>query len=278
MDARKEGEPSPMQSRSTVERKSERELVVTRTFNAPARSVFEAWTKPELFKQWWVPKSFGLSLISYEADVRVGGGYRPTVELENIHRNLSQDKPLIRAILDGAREIAVPAFVSTLCICIVLVPVAFLTGAAKSLFLPLAMAVVFAMLTSYFLSRTLVPTLVRYLLQAESHAPADSPGFFGRIHAGFEARFERLRQTYAGWLTLALANARLTSGVFVVFAVASIALFPLIGRDFFPSVDAGLIRLHVRVAPGTRIEETERLYGQVAPRCARSSPHPKSKT
>ena len=187
-----------------------------------------------------------------------------TVELENIHRNLSADKPLVRAILDGAREIAVPAFVSTLCICIVFVPVAFLTGAAKSLFLPLAMAVVFAMLTSYFLSRTLVPTLVRYLLQAESHARPSTPGFWGRLQAGFEARFERLRRSYVGWLTVALAHARITIGAFVVFAVASIALFPLIGRDFFPSVDAGLIRLHVRVAPGTRIEETERLYGDVA--------------
>jgi CzcA family heavy metal efflux pump len=186
-----------------------------------------------------------------------------TVELENIHRNIGQNKPLVRAILDGAREIAVPAFVSTLCICIVFVPVAFLTGSAKSLFLPLAMAVVFAMLTSYFLSRTLVPTLVRYLLASESHAPSDRPGFWARLHAGFERRFERLRQAYAGWLALVLANARLTIGAFAVFAAASIALFPLIGRDFFPSVDAGLIRLHVRVAPGTRIEETERFYGEV---------------
>ncbi len=214
-----------------------------------------------------------LSLLGQSLNIMTLGGMSlavgilvddATVELENIHRNLSQDKPLVRAILDGAREIAVPAFVSTLCICIVFVPVAFLTGAAKSLFLPLALAVVFAMLTSYFLSRTLVPTLVRYLLQSESHVRPDQPGFWGRLQAGFEARFERLRQAYTGWLALALANARITIGAFVVFAAASIALFPLIGRDFFPSVDAGLIRLHVRVAPGTRIEETERLYGQVA--------------
>jgi len=187
-----------------------------------------------------------------------------TVELENIHRNLSQDKPLIRAILDGAREIAVPAFVSTLCICIVFVPVAFLTGAAKSLFLPLAMAVVFAMLTSYLLSRTLVPTLVRYLLQSEAHARVTKPGFWQRLHARFEAGFERLRRAYTGLLALALENARITIAAFVVFTLLSGALFPLIGRDFFPSVDAGLIRLHVRAAPGTRIEEAERLYSQVA--------------
>ncbi len=214
-----------------------------------------------------------LSLLGQSLNIMTLGGMSlavgilvddATVELENIHRNLSQDKPLIRAILDGAREIAVPAFVSTLCICIVFVPVAFLTGAARSLFLPLAMAVVFAMLTSYFLSRTLVPTLVRYLLESESHARTDAPGFWGRVQLGFEARFERLRRAYTGWLALALANARITNAAFVVFALASIALFPLIGRDFFPSVDAGLIRLHVRVAPGTRIEETERLYGQVA--------------
>ena len=222
-----------------------------------------------------------LSLLGQSLNVMTLGGMSlavgilvddATVELENIHRNLGQDKPLVRAILDGAREIAVPAFVSTLCICIVFVPVAFLTGAAKSLFLPLAMAVVFAMLTSYFLSRTLVPTLVRYLLQSELHARQDKPGFWGRIQAGFEARFEHLRRAYTGWLALALANASVTIGAFVVFAAMSIALFPLIGRDFFPSVDAGLIRLHVRVAPGTRIEETERQFGHVAATVRKSIP------
>jgi len=214
-----------------------------------------------------------LSLLGQSLNIMTLGGMSlavgilvddATVELENIHRNLSQGKPLIVAILDGAREIAVPAFVSTLCICIVFVPVAFLTGAAKSLFLPLALAVVFAMLTSYFLSRTLVPTLVRYLLSSELRARLDERGFWGRIQVQFEGRFERLRRAYTRWLALALANARLTIAAFVVFAAASIALFPLVGRDFFPSVDAGLIRLHVRVAPGTRIEETERVYGQVA--------------
>src|SRR6478735_6649015 len=190
-----------------------------------------------------------LSLLGQSLNIMTLGGMSlavgilvddATVELENIHRNLSQGKPLIVAILDGAREIAVPAFVSTLCICIVFVPVAFLTGAAKSLFLPLALAVVFAMLTSYFLSRTLVPTLVRYLLSSELRARLDERGFWGRIQVQFEGRFERLRRAYTRWLALALANARLTIAAFVVFAAASIALFPLVGRDFFPSVDAGL--------------------------------------
>src|SRR4029077_11073056 len=125
-----------------------------------------------------------------------------TVEIENIHRNLAQKKPILRAILDGAQEIAVPAFVSTLCICIVFVPVALITGAAKSLFVPLAMAVVFAMLTSYMLSRTLVPTLVRYLLSGEAaryaeghHGPAGH-GLAARIFAAFDRGFDRLRNWY----------------------------------------------------------------------------------
>jgi CzcA family heavy metal efflux pump len=183
-----------------------------------------------------------------------------TVELENIHRNLGQNKPLVRAILDGAREIAVPAFVSTLCICIVFVPVAFLTGSARSLFLPLALAVVFAMLTSYFLSRTLVPTLVRYLLEGEAHGGPSKVGYWRRFQGGFEGGFVRFRGAYARWLRASLAHPRVTIGAFCSVAAVSLALFPIIGRDFFPSVDAGLIRLHARVAPGTRIEETESCF------------------
>jgi CzcA family heavy metal efflux pump len=180
-----------------------------------------------------------------------------TVELENIHRNLAQGKPLMAAILDGAREIAVPAFVSTLCICIVFLPIAFITGPARSLFLPLAMAVVFAMAVSYFLSRTLVPTLVRYLLATEAHAGTAGSS---RFHAAFERGFERLRASYGRLLTGALAHPRSVIVGFSVFVALSVALFPLVGRDFFPSVDAGLIRLHVRAPPGTRIEATEQLY------------------
>jgi CzcA family heavy metal efflux pump len=176
-----------------------------------------------------------------------------TVELENIHRNRAQDKPLTTAILDGAREIAVPAFVSTLCICIVFLPVAFITGPARSLFLPLAMAVVFAMAMSYLLSRTLVPTLVQYLLAREVHVS-------GGWHATFERGFERLRGSYQRLLEGALRRRRSVIAGFGLFTLASLALFPLIGRDFFPSVDAGLIRLHVRAAPGTRIEASEQHF------------------
>jgi len=192
-----------------------------------------------------------------------------TVELENIHRNIGQGKPLVTAILDGAHEIALPAFVSTLCICIVFVPVAFMTGSARSLFLPLALAVIFAMLTSYFLSRTLVPTLVRYLLAAEigSHGQAGG-GFLARLrhdfHQNFERGFERLRQGYISALARVLERPRTTTLVFGLFVALSLGLYGLIGRDFFPSVDAGLIRFHARGAPGTRIEETEQLHASVA--------------
>ncbi|MFZ5896672.1 MAG: efflux RND transporter permease subunit [Myxococcota bacterium] len=186
-----------------------------------------------------------------------------TVALENIHRNMAQNKPFLRAIVDGAQQIAVPAFVSTLCICIVFVPVFFISGAAKFLFTPLAEAVVFAMLTSYFLSRTLVPTLVRYLLpgEARAHAEGHQPrgGFFG----AFERGFERLRTGYGRLLALALEHRATVVGVSCGIVAVSLALYPLIGRDFFPSVDAGLIKLHVRGTPGTRIEETERHFANV---------------
>jgi multidrug efflux pump subunit AcrB len=182
-----------------------------------------------------------------------------TVEIENIHRNLAQKKPLVRAILDGAQQIAVPAFVSTLCICIVFVPVVFITGAARSLFTPLALSVVFAMMTSYLLSRTLVPTLVRYLLARESAPPA----ILGVPHRAFNAGFSRLRRLYGTCLAWTLAHARVAGAAFVLFVAGSLALFPLIGWDFFPSVDAGQIRLHVRAPAGTRIEETERWFARV---------------
>jgi multidrug efflux pump subunit AcrB len=194
-----------------------------------------------------------------------------TVEIENVHRNMAQHKPIVRAILDGAAEIATPAFVSTICICIVFVPVAFIAGAARSLFVPLALAVVFAMLTSYFLSRTLVPTMMRFLLSKEaSHHAAHAEGRrvgpltpWARFFASFERGFDRLRMFYGGWLAWALERRAVVVGGFVLFAAASLALFPLVGRDFFPSVDAGLVKLHVRGVPGTRIEETERKFAQI---------------
>jgi multidrug efflux pump subunit AcrB len=285
-----------------------------------------------------------------------------TVEIENIHRNLHQRKRLVQAILDGAQQIAVPAFVSTLCICIVFVPVIFITGPAKSLFTPLAMAVVFAMMTSYFLSRTLVPTMVHYLLESEvelyggveqqglQHVHADMNrhvgfgtslawalrmfaivllaivvavvGFFilphaarghvhgylpawatglpaeyhndpmhtilsllttvaflvliaavvyeifqnnwiWRTHQAFNRQFEKFRRFYGGFLALALHHRFITAGVTALFVVGSCFLFPFIGKDFFPSVDAGQIRLHVRAPAGTRLEESERYFARV---------------
>jgi multidrug efflux pump subunit AcrB len=189
-----------------------------------------------------------------------------TVEIENVHRNMAQRKPIIRAILDGAAEIATPAFVSTICICIVFVPVVFISGSARSLFVPLAMAVVFAMLTSYFLSRTLVPTMMRYLLRHE-HEHDDAHGrprsLVARFLASFERGFVRLRDAYGSWLGWALQHRSVVISSFLAFVVASLALMPLIGRDFFPTVDAGLIKLHVRGAPGTRIEETERKFASI---------------
>src|SRR5579883_1136064 len=232
-----------------------------------------------------------------------------TVEIENIHRNLSMKKPLRRAILDGAAQIAVPAFVSTLAICIVFVPVVFLTGPAASMFFPMALAVVFAMLASYLLSRTLVPTMVLYLLPKEVHlyaseddkvtrrqgdkvtealpqseAPITQPGnrAYGchpvtlspchlitlssaiwRFHQAFNRHFERFRSAYEGLLGWALDHRFVATAVLLTFAFGSLALAPHIGRDFFPVVDAGQFRLHVRAPSGSRIEETERIFGQV---------------
>ncbi|HEY0986158.1 MAG TPA: efflux RND transporter permease subunit, partial [Kofleriaceae bacterium] len=174
-----------------------------------------------------------------------------TVAIENIHRNMHQRKPFTRAIIDGAQQIAVPAFVSTLCICIVFAPIAFLTGAARSLFVPMGLAVVFAMLMSYLLSRTLVPTMVHYLLRRESAGP-------NRFSAAFERGFARLRDRYGRALAWALQHRPFVVGAFAIFIAGSLAMLPLVGRDFFPTVDAGLIKLHVRGVPGTRIEETEK--------------------
>jgi multidrug efflux pump subunit AcrB len=279
-----------------------------------------------------------------------------TVEIENIHRNLHQRKRLVKAILDGASQIAVPAFVSTLCICIVFVPVVFISGAAKYLFTPLAMAVVFAMMTSYLLSRTLVPTMVHYLLATEveryggeldpedPHAQAalyakehhgelppevekkkhwlhttwfkitlmvavaaivvtafaiyhKVPGFktwvsvhqvalimsaialialiaivylvsvfdlIWRTHNAFNEKFEKMRHWYGGMLAWALGNRLIVTGAFAALVVVTLCVvYPFIGRDFFPSVDAGQLRLHVRAPAGTRIEETQKYFGRV---------------
>jgi multidrug efflux pump subunit AcrB len=194
-----------------------------------------------------------------------------TVEIENIHRNLGQGKPILRAILDGAQQIAVPAFVSTLCICIVFVPVVFLTGAAKYLFTPLALAVVLAMMASYILSRTLVPTMVKYLIRSEveryrgpeGEADEYGGGVFWGLHHAFHRRFERMREGYRRLLDAALAHRKLVVICFLLITVACVALYPFIGTDFFPQVDAGQIRFHVRAPAGTRVEETEQIYARV---------------
>ncbi|WAS96920.1 efflux RND transporter permease subunit [Nannocystis punicea] len=188
-----------------------------------------------------------------------------TVEIENIHRNLAMGKGLTRAILDGAQQIAVPAFVASLCISIVFVSVVFLEGPARFIFLPMGMAVAFAVMGSYLLSRTLVPTLARYLL-AEHHTAAPSRGLFARIHRGFEAGFERVRARYVGLLAWALARPRTVATLFAMVVAATVALAPFVGRDFFPQVDAGQVRLHVTAPPGTRIEETERWFSRVEDR------------
>ncbi len=194
-----------------------------------------------------------------------------TVEIENIHRNLGQGKPLQRAILDGAHQIATPTFVATLSICIVFVSVVFLTGPAKYLFTPLALAVVFAMLASYLLSRTLVPILVKLLLNKELHLYRESVegshlvtgDLIWRFHQGFNRLFERFRSGYHSLLAFALQHRRGTILLFAAFFGLSFCLIPLIGQDFFPTVDAGQFRLHVRAPAGTRIEETDRLFHEV---------------
>jgi multidrug efflux pump subunit AcrB len=192
-----------------------------------------------------------------------------TVEIENIDRNLHLKKPLVRAILDGAQQIAVPAFVSTLCICIVFVPIFFLEGTAKFLFGPLAMAVMFAMLASYFLSRTVVPTFVHFLLLGkpvlhdDGHGHADQGDVFWRIHVRFNRHFERFRSGYTSLLDRCLNRRGLVlAGMIAAIAVTAPLVF-FLGRDFFPVVDAGQFRLHVRAPDGTRIEATERYFTQV---------------
>jgi len=182
-----------------------------------------------------------------------------TVEIENINRNIAQGKPIVQAILDGAQQIAVPAFVSTLSICIVFVPMFFLTGVAKFLFVPMAEAVVFAMLASYVLSRTLVPTLAKYLLRnqhGEEHATGND--MFSRIQRAFAHGFDRMRGGYRSALTVCIDHAGLFVILFLVLCAGSVALLPFLGRDFFPQVDAGLIRLHMRARAGQRVEETAR--------------------
>jgi multidrug efflux pump subunit AcrB len=186
-----------------------------------------------------------------------------TVEIENIHRNLRLGKPLRQAILDGAMQIAGPTFVSTLTISIVFVSVLFLDGPPKYLFTPLALAVAFAMLASYLLSRTVVPTMVNYLLPAELAQGHAGSGWFGQLHAAFERRFEQLRDAYVSLLRWNMLHRARVLLVFAALVASGFAVLPWVGRDFFPIVDTGQFRLHVRAPAGTRIEQTERYFSQV---------------
>ncbi len=187
-----------------------------------------------------------------------------TVAVENIHRNMAMRKPLVRAVIDGAQQIAAPAFVATLSICIVFVPVLMLTGAAKFLFTPLAYTVVFAMLASYFFSRTLVCTMAHRMLRSEMHGQGEGGrGFFAAVHRGFNRRFELMRASYTSLLHWVLDHPAPVLTAFLVFVGGSLLLATLVGRDFFPSVDSGQMRLHARAPSGTRIETTETIFGAI---------------
>ena len=216
-----------------------------------------------------------LSLIGQTINIMTLGGLAlavgilvddATVEIENAERQLASGKPLEQAILDSAQEIALPAFVSTLCICIVFVPMFLLSGVPGYLFIPLAEAVIFALLASYFFSRTIVPTLVKFLMRSEvAHRNSGSAhkGWFARLHDRFEGSFEHLQGGYERVLQACIGHRAIFVGGFITFCLLSLLLAPTLGRDFFPAVDSGEFRLHLRAQTGTRIEETARLVGQV---------------
>jgi multidrug efflux pump subunit AcrB len=194
-----------------------------------------------------------------------------TVEIENTHRNMTEKKSLVRAILDSAQQVAAPAFVSTLSICMVFTPVVLLSGAARYLFTPLAMAVVFAMLASYFLSRTLVPTMMHYLLESElplyqdpdAAKKEEEESWLWRWHSKFDRWFERRRENYKSALEWTLYNRGLTVAIFGLFIVLSLPLAFLIGNDFFPYVDSGQMRLHVYPPQGMRPEDAEQYFAGI---------------
>jgi multidrug efflux pump subunit AcrB len=215
---------------------------------------------------------FVLSALGETINIMTLGGFAlavgilvddATVEIENINRNFEMGKEIEQAILDGAAQIAVPAFVSTLSICIVFVPMFFLTGVARYLFVPLAEAISFAMLASYLLSRTIVPTMAKYLLRGHSHhdamAHANRRNPFFRLQTAFETGFEKVRLRYRSLLEVCIRHSRVFTICFFAACIASFGLFPWLGQDFFPAVDSGQFRLHVRARTGTRIEETAKL-------------------
>jgi CzcA family heavy metal efflux pump len=188
-----------------------------------------------------------------------------TVTIENINWHLEQGKPVEGAILDGAQQIVTPALVSLLCICIVFIPMFFLEGVARFLFVPMAEAVIFAMVCSFILSRTLVPTMANYLLRAHAahgHEPVRGNAL-QRFQRGFEARFERLRHGYRGVLEGAVARRKVFLPGFVAVVLLSFALVPFLGSNFFPSVDSGQVLMHARVPVGTRVEETAARFSKI---------------
>ncbi len=225
----------------------------------------------------------GLNLLGHSINLMSLGGLalsigilvdNATVMVENIHRNKELGKPLTIAILDGAREVAEPTIVATMAICVVFFPVVLLYGAAKFLFIPLALAVVIAMIVSYVLSRSLVPALAYELMAKQDHFAADRSSaeiapkgflrsFAGKLNSRRERAFERFQASYSALLEKALRNRGTVLVVSTCFMIASFGLVLVIGTDFFPSVDAGLMKLHFRAPAGTRIEETERLVAKV---------------
>jgi CzcA family heavy metal efflux pump len=186
-----------------------------------------------------------------------------TVTIENIERHLEEGAELHDGILEGAAQIAVPALVSTLCICIVFLPMFFLSGVARYLFVPLAEAVIFAMLASYILSRTLVPTLAMYLLKVKQHGGPQSRSPFAIFQRGFERGFERIRAAYSSLLAWLVSLRKVFVPGFLAVCLSAFVLIPFLGQDFFPDTDSGQFILHVRAKTGTRIEETARLADQV---------------
>lgn len=212
-----------------------------------------------------------------------------TVTIENIHRHMGR-KPLREAVLDGAAQIATPTFVATLTICIVFVSVVFLTGPAKYLFTPMALAVVFAMAASYLLSRTLVPVMAAFLLRGEQHEVDEGTGvaaeshdgkpknWFARAHDGFNEGYIRLRTRYTALLETFLARRRLAFLISGGVVATAAILLPFVGRDFFPHVDAGQMRLHVRAEPGMRLEETKVLFSRVEDEIRRIIPEEELET
>jgi CzcA family heavy metal efflux pump len=254
-----------------------REGLIAACFTAVMILVFLGDWRPTLIIAVSIPLSIFVSVILLSAlgetiNIMTLGGLAlavgilvddATVEIENIERNLAMGKEMKKAILDGAQQVAVPAFVSTLSICIVFVPMFFLAGVAKFLFVPLAEAVSFAMLASYLLSRTLIPTMVMFIMRGHEHRAAEPKSFLGKSQRGFERWFERFRGSYRQLLDTTLEHRRLFSLCFAAFCFLSLGLVFFLGRDFFPQVDAGLIRLHVRARPGLRVEETARLCDEV---------------